>query len=237
MGLVLSDFLMPWRKSRWQSFLQGPGAVHAYMVHVGAGWTLARLPFRIERSLTRMNPLLRWLAVDGFGFHEGYFHSYQAIERQAIPNRLCGYGLRAFDQGLGRSLWFARGADVHRIRQTVESFPRARQADLWSGLGLACTYAGGVAGAAIEALNVAAGEYRPHLAQGAAFAAKARQRAGNPAEHTERSCALLCGVSAATAAAITDAALLDLPGGGASEPYETWRSRIRANLASERNAT
>src|SRR3712207_8380154 len=47
------------------------------------------------------------------------------------------------DQGLGRSLWFVQGADVRRIPATVNAFPAERRPDLWSGLGLACGYAGG----------------------------------------------------------------------------------------------
>src|SRR6185503_9129795 len=33
MGLALIDSLRPWRKARLQSFLDGPGASHVYMIH------------------------------------------------------------------------------------------------------------------------------------------------------------------------------------------------------------
>ena len=56
-----------------RSFLAGPGAAHTYMVHVGAGWALAQLRRRVDRALARLDPLLGWLAVDGYGFHQGYF--------------------------------------------------------------------------------------------------------------------------------------------------------------------
>ena len=38
---------------------------------------------------------------------------------------------------------------------------------------------------ALTDLRARAGDYRPHLAQGASFAAKARQRAGNETPHTD----------------------------------------------------
>ncbi len=230
MSLALLDVLTPWKKDRFQAFLKGPGAAHVYMVHVGMGWALARLRRRVERPLARLDPLLRWLAIDGYGFHEGYFYWPRFVERQTPPKQLSGYALHAFDQGLGRSLWFVDGADVSRIPTTIAAFPPSRHADLWSGVGLACAYAGGRERVEVQALRVAAGPYHPQLAQGAAFAAKARQRAGNPTPHTEIACEVLCGLSAEAASKITDVALENLPPDGAEPAYEIWRQRIQARL-------
>jgi hypothetical protein len=231
MALALLDHLTPWRRDRLRAVLDDAGRSHAYMVHVGAGWAIARLPWlrgRIDRPLARLDPLLRWLAVDGYGFHEGYFHRPRCIEAQGRPRRLSGYARRAFDQGLGRSLWFVEGADVERIPATIAAFPPSRRADLWSGVGLARAYTGGAGRAAIGRLRDAAGPDRAPLAQGAAFAAKARQRAGIPAEHTASACEVLCGLSADEAARVTDEALADLPPEGPVPAYETWRRRIQA---------
>lgn len=233
MGLSLLDGLTPWRRDRWLSFANEFGSPHIYMMHVGVGWVLARLRQRIAPRLSRLDPLLRWLALDGYGFHEGYFHWQLYIEGQEEPRRLRGYARRAFDQGLGRSVWFVRGANLQSIPQTVAAFPPTRRADLWSGVGLACAYAGGADGAGIAALSKAAGLYRAHLAQGAAFAAKTRQRAGNPAPHTELACRALCDCSAERAAGVTDACLERLPDDGPSPAYEHWRQRIQATFAQE----
>lgn len=233
MGLTLLDTLSPRRKNRFQAFLQGPGEPHTYMLHVGYGWMLARLHRRVEKLPPRIDPLLGWLAVDGYGFHEGYFHWPRYVTRQVLPSRLSGYALNVFDQGLGRSLWFVEGADVIRIPAAITRFPASRQADLWSGIGLACAYAGGVDCGETEQLRAAADPYRPHLAQGAAFAAKTRQRAGNPSAHTEQACRVLCGMSALEAASVTDAALHDLPMQSVEPAYEIWRRRIQAHYDRE----
>jgi enediyne biosynthesis protein E3 len=227
MGLYLLDLLTPCKRNRLQKFIVGPGAGHAYMVHVGAGWALAQLGQKVDRALARFDPLLGWLAVDGYGFHQGYFHWPDTVERQRVPPRLSGYALRVFDQGLGRSLWFVEGADVARISGTVAGFPIARRSDLWSGVGLACAYAGGVDRDAIETLMISARANRGQLAQGAAFAAKARARAGIPSTHTDLACRILCGMSAEDAAHATDVALVDLPAGGVLPAYEVWRQRIQ----------
>lgn len=233
MGLALIDFITPWKTSRLQAFIRGPGAVHIYMVHVGAGWAMARLPVGPERFLRRLDPLLRWLAIDGYGFHEGYFGGPGYFAAQSRPARLTGYAARVFDQGLGRSLWFVEGTEVEAIAATVASFPEARQADLWSGVGLACAYAGGQDRPHIEALCSKAGRFRPDLAQGAAFAAKARQRADNLVPHTELACRVICGVSTEAAAEVTDVTLQAMAAEAPVADYEGWRQRIQASFASE----
>jgi len=229
MALTVLDALTPWRQ-RFASFRDTVAVSHLYMVHVGAGWALARLHRRIEPFLASCDPLLRWLVVDGYGFHEGYFHPERAVAAQRRPQHLSAAAARIFDQGLGRSFWFVCGADVDRLAPTVAQFPRERQADLWSGIGLASTYAGGCDEDDIRALLAAADIYRVDLAQGAAFAAKARARAGNMTQHTERACRLLCGVAALEAADVTDSALAGLPRDGNAETYEGWRTRTRELL-------
>lgn len=103
----------------------------------------------------------------------------------------------------------------------------------WSGIGLACAYTGGCDDEGIRALSAAAASHRIHLAQGTAFAAKARARAGNMTAHTERACGLLCGVAAPKAADVTDSALAGLPRDGKVETYEGWRTRTRELLMRE----
>src|SRR6185436_10369271 len=111
----------------------------------------------------------------------------------------------AFDQGLGRSLWFSRGMDATAIARAIALFAAERRADLWSGVGLAAAYAGGVDEAELGALRKQGAGFEAQLAQGAAFAAEARERAGNAAPHTTLACEVLCGTSPARAAEIVRA--------------------------------
>jgi len=248
MSLAILDIVAGWGRwgRRLGAYLEGPGAPHVYMVHVGAGWSFGRLRFGHRRVLDQLDPLLRWLAFDGYGFHEGYFHWPASIRDQQVPARLEGYERRVFTQGLGRSLWFVKGCDVERIASTIAGFSPERRADLWSGIGLAATYAGGVARRDLERLFELAAGFEPHLAQGAAFAAKARQRAGNRTEAAERACEILCGCPADEAAALTDTELEALDGArleppassgrGSTEPlFEAWRRRIRWRLGAPRD--
>jgi enediyne biosynthesis protein E3 len=150
---------------------------------------------------------------------------------------LKGYGCRAFDQGLGRSLWFVDGADIDRVAATIARFASYRRADLWSGVGLAASYAGGVEASSMSALRQSAGGYWPDLALGAAFAAKARQRAGIIVKHTEVACQILCGMSSDIAARITDEALNSVAGDGEEPAYEIWRTLVRDQLLAITNGS
>lgn len=236
MALLLRDLMSPLRRGRWRALSRGDGHAHTYMVHVGAGWALGRLRRRPHRFTAQCDDaLLAWLVVDGCGFHEGYFRPgrfFRSSEPSPPPSpSFAGYAARAFDQGLGRSLWFFAGADVERVAHQVGRFPEARRGDLWSGIGLAAAYAGGCAADELGALAALGEGFADHMGQGAAFAAKARQRAGNTTAATELACRQLTGLGADDAAALTDASRCDLPPGTPEQPaYEVWRTRIRVGL-------
>lgn len=239
MALALVDFLTPGRSRRLAAFLDGPGRPHRYLVAVGAGWTLARVPRRVDPLLASLDDHLRWLVLDGYGFHHGYFGWRHSLERHRVPGRLAGYQRRAFDPGLGRSLWFVEGADPERIAKRIATFPPERHRDLWSGVGLACAYAGGLAPRGIGLLRDLAGPHAPDLAQGAAFAALARRDGEDPAPHTDGACSVLCGLKGAAAAELTARVEGELPAPGPyrrDDPdplYERWRRRVRTALAGE----
>jgi hypothetical protein len=241
MALALLDLVTPWNRSRLQHFLATPqGDAHLYMLHVGAGWAIARIPWarrNFERAMQRYDPLYRWLALDGYGFHQGFFDTRQYVVGRTPPRGLSTHAARVFDQGLGRSMWFSQGANSERIAAAISAFPASRKGDLWSGVGLAATYAGIVDRRGLEDILNRADGFTAQLAQGAAFAAKARQRAGNPAPHTSLACDVFCRMSADEAAAITDVCLANLSPNGAEPAYQHWRAKISACFSLAERAT
>ncbi len=237
MALTLLDLLLPWRRTRLQTFIQGPAADHIYMANVGAGWAFARLHRRPRKFLAKLDPLICWLAADGYGFHEGYFSWRRSIEARKVPRGFQGYEGRAFDQGLGRSLWFVAGADTTEIERRIDAFPPGRRPDLWSGIGLAACYAGGVGADLLKTVRRASGDLWPHLAQGVAFAAKARQKAKISNKQTEVACRILCDHSVDEAVRASDQAMEDLPETGIDAPqpaYEVWRTKLRSHFSAGR---
>lgn len=237
MGLAGLDCFLPGR-SRFQAYVGGPGSPHIYMVHIGAGEALARLRRKPEPFMWRLaDPALRWLVMDGYGFHEGFFKQRRFVERQQVPVHLSAFARRVFDQGVGRSIWFTSGADVGRISRTIAAFPPHRHADLWLGIGVACGYVGGVDRATVVALRAAAARHASRMAVGTAFVAKGRIRAGNPIPDTDLACEVLCGISAQAAARLVDRAFEDLPDTPSAPAYDTLQRRLESGLAVAPSAT
>lgn len=235
MALAVRDGITLVNRHWVRDLLASRGVAHIYMAYIGVGWAMARLPRVRWRAIAPRDPLLRWLALDGYGFHQAYFHTrkYVAGQYQApIPGWPSGYANRAADQGIGRALWFVNGSDVGRVADTIGKFAPSRQADLWSGAALASVYAGGADAGELDEMVRLAGPYRSHAAQGAAFAAGARVLAGLVTPGTELGVKAHCGMSAAEAAAVTDGAKLGLPETDGLVPaYENWRERIRRQFA------
>ena len=204
MGLTGMDCWLP-GKSRFREFLSGAGDAHIYMSHIGAGEALARMRRLPEPFLTRLDdPVERWLVMDGYGFHHGFFRRSTYVDRQVVPPYLSPYARRVFDQGVGRSIWFTSGTEVDRVAADVAAFPPTRQPDLWLGIGTGCCYAGGLERYEVEHLRKVSEPYLAHVATGAAFAAKGRHRAGNPVAFTDMACGVLCETTSAEAASIVD---------------------------------
>src|SRR5262249_38313857 len=158
------------------------------------------------------------LILDGYGFHQAYFHTrryvYEQYREPDFPwpgGQHRAYADRALDQGIGRAVWFVAGTDPARAADLVDTFPEERRPDLYSRPGLAATYAGGAGEAELRLLADRAGEHRPQVAQASAFAADARVRAGLVVPHTELATQVFCGATPEEAAGISAAARPDRP--------------------------
>ncbi|MGH8881603.1 MAG: DUF1702 family protein, partial [Stackebrandtia sp.] len=217
-------------------FLAGRADAHVYMVYVGIGWAMARLPRMRWPRADALDPLLRWLVLDGYGFHQAYFQTAKYVDGQYQRDRfpwpadvIGGYPNRAIDQGIGRAMWFVGGCDTTRVATMIDSFPERRRADLYSGAGLAATYAGGADESELHAFQAHAGVHGGVIAQASAFAADARVRAGLVVPHTHVATQVFCGTTPERAAQRAqevrpDAAELDAE--GVLPAYEAWRRRV-----------
>jgi|SRR5271166_3405967 len=213
-------------RSPWfMRLLLGSGQQYVHLCWVGAGWACARLKalhWRFRRKVFKHDPLLSTLAYDGWGFHEGYFSSQRYLCAQApAPAVLKGYFRQVFDQGFGRSLWFVGGARATAIKSMIAPYPLERQADMWSGVGLACTYAGCTGRSNLETMLTIDSSFLPHLRQGVAFAATARMHSGNLIEDTHVAAEVLCGLSPEKLAEVTDAARTR------TNDYMSWRAELQ----------
>lgn len=242
MAFTVRDATSFGRASRTRELMLGPGRPHVFLTYIGIGFALARLPRRLwKKALPPLegspyHPTMSWLAVDGYGFDRAYFDTRRWIDEQRVPSPYPwegspDYFLRAVDQGIGRALWFVHAARIPDVAAAVGRFPAHRRADLWSGVGLAAAFAGGDPGEDLGSLGGLAGRHRAQLAQGAVFAAKARDFSGFVPPHTEAAATALTGLSVQEAVALADGTE---PGADDSEEvpaYEAWRRRIQAHFA------
>ncbi|BCJ41160.1 hypothetical protein GCM10010168_45420 [Actinoplanes ianthinogenes] len=240
MACTVRDVMAGGRGHRSRDLLSGPGVPHTFLTYIGVGFAMARLPRIAWKQVlpdltgTPYYPTMSWLAVDGYGFDLAYFHTREYVDQQRIPPPYPWLGRpdyfpRAVDQGIGRALWFIHGGGVAAVGVAVGRFAPERRADLWSGVGLAATFAGGAGADDLATLRDLAGEHWPHLAQGALFAAKARAFAGYTPPQTEAGTTALAGLPVAEAVRLAD----EVTGDGltpAPGDYEDWRAGIRERL-------
>jgi hypothetical protein len=191
---------------------------------------MARLPWRRRAIIAELDPLLVPLAYDGCGFHDTYFYAGRVTGGYRRFRK--GYAARAYDQGVGRALWFACGAAPAAIARAIEGFAPDRRFDLWAGIGLAAVYAGPATPEDCASLFKDAGEARSALALGAAFAAEAQMRAGHVPPDSEMVCRALTGFDAATTAAFVHEIRDSLSASrDAGIPlYECWRRGVAQAL-------
>lgn len=232
MAMAALDMLAPW-KNRVEDFAGegGPAAHHRYPIYIGVGLALARLRRNPAPFLNHLSPVLNWVIYDGYGFHEAFFSWKRVFDRQQRPPHFSNYALRLFDQGLGRALWFASGAQVERVNSVVAGFPSARQLDIWSGVGMASSYAGGGERAILERARELAGPYQLQLAYGAAVAAYGRHVGGILVDHTRLACEVYCDRPCEQVAQIVEEISQDLAGHREESAHQTWADRIRSRVA------
>jgi hypothetical protein len=229
------------RGHRTRDLLTGPGSRHIFLAYIGMGFAMARLPKPLWKKVVPdlspdpYYPTMSWLAVDGFGFDRAYFETRRWVDEQKVPApyRWEGspdYFLRAVDQGIGRALWFIHGGQAADVAAAAGRFATHRQPDLWSGIGLAATFAGGCDSEGLAALRRAAGDDWSQLALGAVFAAKARAYSGMVPDHAQAACSALAGISVDKAVALADGTAPAGTDPGPEPAYELWRQRIRAHF-------
>lgn len=224
MYAALRDAVPPGGSDAMRRLCEGTGDDYIHLIHVGYGWAGAvpRMPVPDTIPAT---PLLRWLALDGAGFAAVYFGGLRALRRRWDREPTQRWQARA--AGFGRALWFVESASVDGVTRVINEAPPQARPHLWSGIALACCYAGGADLAQLDRLVHSCGTYWPHFGQGALFAIAARARAGHVPAHTAAACRHLFAVSPDNAREWTDIAATGLTGSPGISAYSEWKSRLR----------
>jgi len=232
MGAMIRDALRA-RPVCTEQLCAAYGDRFGYLIQVGAGWALARMPWLGRRLFRTLPPDLYALSLDGRGFHDAFFRP----ERHAGGALARGSGLaaRAYDQGIGRALWFVSLGRAELALAHVATFAPARRGDLASGLGLAMAYAGPASEQTCLTVLESLPEHRNDIAQGVIFAAAAHAAACHRSPNLERVCRLLAGMTIAEASAFADQTRPDQKPATRAQAlalYQCWRRATQDKIAS-----
>jgi hypothetical protein len=228
MAIALKDFEKDDTLNTWHTFNE-KASDHAAQTHAGLGWAIAQqnsspLPF-----LESLAPLLRFRVLDGCGYYDGIFRQRQSIKAQKFPEELTDTMLKAYDQGIGRSLWYASKGDVKKLEELISGFAPIRHSSLWIGIGVACAYVGGCDESLLNTLLLSSQTYQAQLATGAALAARARVQANAITKDIELACRIWCHSSVQEAMLFTVGAEPD-SSVNANDCYFLWLSQIEKKL-------
>jgi hypothetical protein len=159
--------------------------------HMGFGAGLARVPQLWDRIFGQLDARNYRLVFDGMGFHDAYFHTRKVL--RGWRRTTASLQSAAYDQGIGRALWFIVGGDIERAVTALAAFAPQRQPSLWAGLGFALTAVGWADDATLNQATTLCGDCRAELAQGAALAATALEASGAGLEHANSAARVLVG--------------------------------------------
>jgi len=182
MGLAINSYNKTKTLSEWNWLIEKYSAVHTSQIYVGLGWAIAELGIDPTTIVSDLNSASGYRVMDGVGYYHGILRRRAAVERQLIPDIVSISLLPAYDQGLGRSLWYNAGGEIERVLQKIGLFPKDRTPAFWRGLGVAITYVGGTSDKGIEAIRGASKSNLAHLKYGALMALLSRKKAGTSCE-------------------------------------------------------
>lgn len=181
----------------WFSFFNASALPHAIQYHIGLGWALAQQQIELSPFLPKLSTVERFRALDGYGYYEAIFRTRRSVHGLQHPEGMDWADLSAYYQGLGRGIWYLNAGEIEIARAMIDKFPAQLRADLWRGIGIACSYAGGCDEAELEKISALSGVYSPNLAAGAVMVAICRDSAGFMFDDTNLACQTWCKQNAA----------------------------------------
>ena len=176
----------------WQNFLNEKGEHHATQIHVGLGWAFSQKQINPVPFLTQLQPMMRYRVPDGYGYYEGVFRKRKSVQSQQRFETEDEVASGAYDQGLGRSIWYLSKGNIDDAKNMIEVFAMDRQKDLWRGLGIAIAYAGGCDEEMLKNIFFKTELYQTQLATGAVMALVSSSIAQYISNDTELTCKIFC---------------------------------------------
>ncbi|MDD9946140.1 MAG: DUF1702 family protein [Myxococcales bacterium] len=237
MGLVVRAF--PRRQSgaeRLGRFIRAAEGRWALLDHIGAGFACGSLGRSPRYLLPSLDPLLAYYVFDGLGFRDGILRTRRTIERTRDRKGMLPVERRHYEYGVGRAIWFVKGAEVDAIAAQLARFPAQRRGGLWAGVGFAAAYAGGPDERALGRLKIAAGMHVDDLVFGCTMGCYQRVVAGSQVAHTAHASSALGGAQPHELAelALTEMRATSVDSSAPDEAAEDFRRRVTRRVTALR---
>ena len=202
---------------------------YSFLMLLGIGEALAQLKMPPQICNAFANENWSGQIIEGYGFFDGYFNWHEAVIKQRYPDGLGPELMAAYNQGIGRALFFITNGNPQQIRDLIVTFDPVRRAELWAGVGLPTAYIGGHTERELKRLVDLADKYRAEFMQGIMLGASARNQQSYIPEHTELAASVVYGSSALKAVDFTNN-LTKLVLERESHTMHDWQHLVRREL-------
>jgi hypothetical protein len=195
MGVLARETRDPGAEGWIERFLEHTSPDNAIAFYTGCGMRLALRGGDHTQVIQRFSSLDRWFVLNGLGFMRVILDFGRQRRKREPLAGLNRSEQRIADRGIGRACWFRGYGDIAAVAATAHAFSVDRRPDVWQGVGVASTFAGGVEPEALVRLFALAAPYQAELAIGAVISAGTRFNLGAVTLYTQRAAEILAGQS------------------------------------------
>lgn len=203
---------------------------YSFLLYMGIGEAMAQLKISPAASNCLTNNSWSDQIWEGYGFFNGYFRWFDTLVHQKYPEGLAPELRPAYDQGLGRAIYFLTSGKPYEIRDYISTFAPERQKEMWAGLGQPAAYAGGCDEKALRKLLELSGESRIELQQGVLLGVSGRLQQNCIPDFTDTLCQLVCGTTTSSGNVLINQDINRLVDNRGKYKLLDWQNKVRSSL-------
>lgn len=173
MGYSQYDKFNNGRLIAWRKFANKTPKAFNTFNFIGLGWALAKWTDFDLSTLDDIDAKIFWRIFGGWGYHDAIFKKALIFNKMERGIRVPAEYANAYDEGIGRLIWYESRSDLEKMMDLVSRFDKSRLPDIWRGIGIAVSFVGAYELNYFKDILNCAGEYQNNFLIGSALAAKA----------------------------------------------------------------
>ncbi len=173
MGYAQYDKYNNGRLTEWKKFTEKTPKAFNTFNFIGLGWALAKWTDFDLTTLKDVDVKMYWRTFGGWGYHDAIFKKSLIFNKMDRAHRVPLEYVNAYDEGIGRLIWYESRADLQKMMDLVSRFDKSRLPDIWRGIGIAVSFVGAYDLDFFKKILNFTGDFRLSFNIGSALAAKA----------------------------------------------------------------